>query len=597
MSKSSRLSDEVPVDWGKLLESQLERWRSGGSHGRGIAEYISNSDDSYRRLKRFSGQPIQVEIYSKRGRHIDKLIIRDFAEGMSYEDLENKFFRYFESASGRAQGELVTGRFGTGGKAYAIMNFEQCWIISVRDGLESKAWFKWDRNRKRIVRNYSSGGYRSQPVEKPNQTIIELEHSLKVNPDLMELVASLGRLPRIRHVVKNQQVTVSLFKMHERSDVVLKYVGPTEPLRVWTFPVPKELCDGEQEPPSLTLRYFQRPLGEENFIDLNDGISSVADETVGRFDNRPFSRYFNGSLTLQRLKYSSAVKENRLGLEQEDDLTKMIESFIKDCVCPAVSEVEDEQLGKERQRRLSASNEKMKELSKFLQKCDASFKLELDKIEKKPVVDSTPYETIPTDNETQSLATPILEDELSRSGDDEVNGRAPEIENLRTVLHFIGKDDKDFSNALTRAWQIWSNMVRVSDKPDKIERRKNRDRLRVLMSDDPNVSEEDRRVFGEFDDPVNDLDMIGKKIIWINANHPLILARRTESENDPVFLEMVANYVLMVLAQHQAQRHHAAEPEEEKSDPLLLFREKFFKLQRELHEDNEVSYFNTSDNS
>lgn len=592
MSKRSSLSDEVPVDWGKLLESQLERWRGGGSHGRGIAEYISNSDDSYRRLKRFSEQPIEVEIHSKRGRHIDKLIIRDFAEGMSYEDLENKFFRYFESASGREQGELVTGRFGTGGKAYAIMNFEQCWIISVRDGLESKAWFKWDKNRKRIVRNYSSGGYRRQPVEKQNQTIIELEHSLKVNPDLMELVASLERLPRIRHVVKNQQVTVSLFKKHERSDFLLKYVGPTEPLKVWTFPVPKELCDGEKQPPSLTLRYFQRPLGEENFIDLNDGISSVADETVGRFDSRPFSKYFNGSLTLLRLKDSSAVKENRLGLEEEDDLTKEIERFIKDCVCPAVSEVEDEQRRKERQRLLSASNEKMKELSKFLQKCDASFKRELDELEKKPVVDPTPSESIPANEKTQSLETPVIEDEVSRSGGDDIKGRVPELENLRTVLHFIGEEHEDLSNTLTRAWQIWSNIL-IPEKPaPKIERRKNRDRLRVLMSDDPNVSEEDRRVFGEFDDPVNDLDMIGKRIIWINANHPLILARRTQSENDPVFLEMVANYVLMVLAQHQAQRQYAAEPEEEKSEPILLFREKFFKFQRELHEDNEVTYFN-----
>jgi hypothetical protein len=124
---TQRISDEVPVDWGKLLESQLERWRGGRSHARGIAEYISNCDDSYRRRKKFSGQKIDIEIHSKRGRHIDSIVITDSAEGMSYDDLENKFFRYFESASGRDHGELVTGRFGTGGKAYAIMNFEHCW--------------------------------------------------------------------------------------------------------------------------------------------------------------------------------------------------------------------------------------------------------------------------------------------------------------------------------------------------------------------------------------------------------------------------------------------------------------------------------------
>ncbi len=72
-------SDEVYVNVGNMLEAQLERWRGGRSHGRGIAEYITNCDDSYRRLKKFSDQKIEVEIHSRRGRHIDKLMIRDFA--------------------------------------------------------------------------------------------------------------------------------------------------------------------------------------------------------------------------------------------------------------------------------------------------------------------------------------------------------------------------------------------------------------------------------------------------------------------------------------------------------------------------------------
>ena len=32
------------------------------------------------------------------------------------------------------------------------------------------------------------------------------------------------------------------------------------------------------------------------------------------------------------------------------------------------------------------------------------------------------------------------------------------------------------------------------------------------------------------------------------------LKRREKSDNDPVFLEMVANYVLMIVAQSQAQK-------------------------------------------
>ena len=82
-----------------------------------------------------------------------------------------------------------------------------------------------------------------------------------------------------------------------------------------------------------------------------------------------------------------------------------------------------------------------------------------------------------------------------------------------------------------------------------------------------------------------------KGIVWINANHPRVIERRTKSENDPVFLEMVANYVLIIVAQNQVQKQYDAEPEEEKSDPMLLFRQKFFKLQRDLIDDKDISYF------
>lgn len=598
-ARLARLSDEVPVDWGKLLESQLERWRGGGSHGRGIAEYISNSDDSYRRLKQFSGQQIEVEIHSERGRHIDKLLIRDFAEGMSYDDLENKFFRYFESASGRKQGELVSGRFGTGGKAYAIMNFERCWITSVKERLESKAWFKWDTDRKRIVRDYNSGGYTNRQVKKPNQTIVELEHSVKVNADLMELVASLEKLPRIRHVVRNQKVTVRLSKKRETADFALRYLEPQDPLKVWTFPVPNELCDGEKQKPPLTLQYFQRPLGEESFIDLSDGISSVADERVDRFDIRPFSKYFNGSLTLSKLRNSSAVKENRKGLEEGDDLTEAINAFIKECVCPAISEVEDEQRRKETERRLSASNEKMKELSKFLRKCDVNFKRELTELKNRAVIKPTEDSTRVNEGESQPTnskpmqgdpAEVLIQNQCQESGDCngvETNGGG--------IQQFIAEvDGADLAKTLTTAWRTWLKLVRVETRPIEIpEERKTRDGLRVLMSDDPNVPDQDRRVFGEFDDPVNDRDMIEKGIIWINANHPTIVERRTKSENDPVFLEVVANYVLMVVAQYHAQRQYDAEPEGEKSEPILLFRQKFFKFQRDLRQEHDVTYFDT----
>ncbi len=96
---------------------------------------------------------------------------------MSRDDLESRFFRYFESHSGRTEGKNVTGQYGTGGKAYAIMNFNECFITSVKNGIENKAWFKWDSKNKNIVKGYNGKGYYDTKVDKPNGTIIELSKS------------------------------------------------------------------------------------------------------------------------------------------------------------------------------------------------------------------------------------------------------------------------------------------------------------------------------------------------------------------------------------------------------------------------------------
>jgi hypothetical protein len=576
-------SDEVPVNWGRLLEDQLAKWRGGGSHGRGIAEYITNSDDSYRRLKKFRDQTIEVEVHSKRGRHIDRLIVRDFAEGMSFDDLEKRFFWYFESFSGREQGEPVTGKFGTGGKAYAIMNFQHCWITSVKDSVGNKAWFKWDSKRQRIVKGYNRGGYCNKPVKKPNQTVVELEDSIKVTKELTELVLGLEKLPRIRHVLKNQKVTVRLVKRGHTELFPLEYTEPKNLLRTWNFEAPWELWNGESRAPILELRYFQRALDKDSFIDVSDGISSVADLEVSHYDGRPFSKSFNGSLTLKKLLDSSAVKENRKGLEEGDDLADAIEEFVRSSVYKAVSEIEEEQRSKERERRLSAANEKMQELSKFLRKCELNFKVELKELKKRSLKltnegsddededSDTPLYRKPTkDDPPESLIKGLWSHRLREGPGPSLNGGAT----------FTPDENGDDFAVRVGARRTATN-----------EPRKTREGLRVLMSDDPNIPEGERPVFGQFHDPVDDRDMVTKGIIWINANHPRIIERRTKSENDPVFLEMVANYVFVVVAQHQAQKQYEAELEHEKPDQMLLFREKFFRLQRELLEDNSISYF------
>lgn len=582
----------VPVNYGKLLENQLNKWKGGAHHPRGIAEYISNCDDSYRRLEKYTDQDIIVEIHSRTGKKIEKLIIKDSAEGMSFDELENKFFQYFESFSGRDKGERVTGRFGTGGKAYAIMNFRHCWISSVQNGKKCKAWFQWDTANKEIIKGYDGRGYKDKVTAEPNGTTIVLESSIKVSIPLQDFVNHLEKLARIRHILKNQRIMFNIIRKGHSQRIQLNYSGPNaeEAKKDWHFDLPDTLKNSNGLNNRLTLRYFEKPLGENAFIDLTDSISSVADLVVSSYDGRPFAKYINGNLVISQLIDSVAVKENRRGLEEGDDLTEEINRFIRKNVNKVINEVEEIQRRLDKKRRIKAANEKLNELSKFLSKQDLKFKLELKELRKRfskfedhSIVENSENDEQSWDNEDQTIyRKPLSEDpedvlingtwvvKIGEGGD----GHEPPDGQPQFIPNEEGQD--------------LAVKVGTSKKTSAKEQKKKQG-LQVLYSNDEDNS--DSPIMNKYMDPVSDRDMVTKGIIWINAVHPIIEKFENEKNNDVIRDENIANFVLMMVGQYYAQKEAELQPEDDRADPLLLFRKHFFKLQMELRLDDEISYF------
>jgi hypothetical protein len=570
---------EVRVNWGKLLEDNLKKWQGGSQHIRGIGEYITNADDSYRRLKKFSDQEIFVDIYSdrKKGRKIDKLVIRDNAEGMSKNDLENKFFVYFESHSGRVQGQNVTGQFGTGGKAYAIMNFKECYITSVKNGKKNKAWFKWDGKQKKIVKSYTEKGFVNEVTDEPNGTMIELfDTQNKIN--LVEFVFKLNQLPRIRHVVKSQKVLVTLHQGRLGPQTLqLEYEAPKKFAREWVFPLPDKLKNKNQKENEFRLLYFEKPLESESYIDLSDGISTVADLDIAKYDDRPYSKYLYGELSVRKLQNSAAVKENRKGLEEGNDLTMEIEEFIKDKVNSAINEIQDMHRQKEREKNIETTNEKIRELNKFLKKCDLNFNVEISNILKKSKEGKLSETNIPGTGETGEGFDHGDEGETVsgewNAGDGDGGGGAGGESKFTP-------DEKGKESAVKAANKILS--------PHKPQNRKRG--LIVLMTDDPHspVSPDE---YGVFEDPVIDRYLKSDGIILINANNPIIAKTRVSKQYQYIFNERVANYVLLVVAQYMATTELEMHPEGDKPDPMILFKQKFFKLQADLRQDKDIDFY------
>lgn len=574
---------EVYVNYGKLLEDNLKKWKGGSQHIRGIGEYITNSDDSYRRQKEFSNKEIDVEIHSERknGRQLDKLIIKDTAEGMSKDDLDTKFFRYFESHSGRISGQSVTGQFGTGGKAYAIMNFKECFIISVKNGKETKAWFKWDSRSKKIIKGYDGKGYSNKSVTKPNGTIVEL-HKSENKLNHTDFVIKLNSLPRIRHVIKSQKVTITVFQGSKKPQTLqLEYDTPKNHLHVWRFQLPENLKNSDKERNELVLRYFEQPLGKDSFIDLTDGISTVADLEIHKYDDRPFAKYLNGEMLVEKLQSSSAVRENRKGLEEGDDLTIEIEDFISEKVKTAINEIQEKQRQKEREKSIETSNEKINELNKFLKKVELNFKHEIGSLlNSTSTSNEKSYETVDESNIYGEGFRSSTEEDADLVSGTWVNGQDS------------GGNGGGHGGQFDQGEDSHDNAVKVSNQPQ-AEKKQQRQRrgLIVLMTDDEN-SPVPPNQYGEFEEPVIDKYLKSDGVILINANNPIIAKSRAHKQFQHIFNERVANYVLLVVAQYMVQRELELQPEDERDDPMLVFRQRYFKLQRDLRDDQDISYYN-----
>ncbi len=584
----------VKVNQGNLLESKLNEWKGGYRHPFGIAEYINNSDDSYRRLGKYSGQEIFVEIHLRSAKRINKLVIRDYAEGMSFDDLENKFFQYFESYSGRDKGAKVRGQYGTGGKAYAIMNFHYCWIESVKNGLKSRARFFWEPKTKEILKEYDHGGFINKKCNDPNGTTIVLEEAISVKTNPEQFVEYLEKLAGLRHVLMGQKVHFSVIKKGaSKKYIELKYTTPDQSklLESFEFELPKSLRN-KSNSNLLRLNYYKEPLGTDAFVDISDGISSIDDMEISKLDGRPFSKYLNGSVVIEKLLNSSAMRENRRGLEDGDDLTEEIIDFIKQSVVKVINQIEKKQKEEDKLKRLEEANKKLGELSKFLSKRDLKFNLELKELKKRfsnEIVDDEPDENNAIDNLPSEYRKALESDD----DEDLIKGRWTEIESEGHNEDFTEPKPKSFipdDDGPDVAVKVGKR------KSNRAQTKKSKKGIQVLFSNDNANS--NSPTYTEHDEPVSDKDLESSGIIWINSNNPIISKNLNTSDKIRLAVrdENIANYVLMMIAQWYSIREMDLQPENEAIDFMLSYRKHYFELQKDLRTDDEISFYDSDTN-
>src|SRR3989338_6780965 len=123
-----------------------------GNAIRALVELITNADDSYIRLEEGQQESKgEIDIVYKKDGYCGIFAVRDYAEGMSIDDVRNNFKRYGAATSGLKAGKGVRGYFGQGAKE-ALAGMVEGRICTFKDKqfVECKIFIRDDEPRYEI---------------------------------------------------------------------------------------------------------------------------------------------------------------------------------------------------------------------------------------------------------------------------------------------------------------------------------------------------------------------------------------------------------------------------------------------------------------
>lgn len=151
--------------------TKRQSFKALGSLVKVLTEIITNSDDSYRRLKGSNAEDHSclIDIFINRGSR--KISVVDHAEGMDCEDIINNFQNYGADKSGRGKGYKTRGIFGQGASD-VLFTQDESKIWSFKDGSAMKAEFLWKDDDRHV--DY-------EDLEKEEEGIIRKKYNIEGN--------------------------------------------------------------------------------------------------------------------------------------------------------------------------------------------------------------------------------------------------------------------------------------------------------------------------------------------------------------------------------------------------------------------------------
>lgn len=364
-----------------------------------IAELLTNSDDSYRRLENQNidnnkEKVIYIELKKEKRKSADNndsyvLSVTDNAEGMTLETLERIFSTYGEDNAGGTQLH-ARGIFGQGASDVLRASAKEkrtALIETIKDDNVSKLYYNMDENLTPMINTENvelSGNrlndYRSNIRIPQNGTKISfgipgnVRFNDKVKDNLAELIA---KYPSFRYLLN--QDNRKIIYIYDGKETIISS-------KQYQFNDENEISnekfsfiyEGKNIDCELKLYLNENKKNDETNIIVRDENYSVFDNTMFDFQNYPSAQVVSGELIINGLydlcyehlnaeEPDAIVRDNRTGFDTKNSFYIKLNKEI----APKIQEVLNEN-GKENKVTNLGNNKKfneaLKKLNKYMQK-------------------------------------------------------------------------------------------------------------------------------------------------------------------------------------------------------------------------------------
>lgn len=324
---------------------------------RAIVELITNADDSYIRLESKDKVANIIEILYKKEGYRGLFAVRDHAEGMSREDVKNKFIaKYGSATSGMQAGKKVRGYFGQGGTD-ALAGMQNGMIRTFKNNqfVECKLFMEQNRTVYEIDDSIpATSELRNKYKIDKDGTVTSFEADRKV-PQFDTVHEELANNSLLRKIMTNPNRKISLID---------GISGKTRPLQ-YQMPEGKEILSDEcaikyenYEPFPIRISIWraekeltQRGDDRDGGLLLLDEENTVLGISLFKYDNEPLAARFFGEVRIDGFrklleKEEPVLKQDRSGLESHHPFC---EKLIPEIEKRLEIKVKEEKLRKQRE--------------------------------------------------------------------------------------------------------------------------------------------------------------------------------------------------------------------------------------------------------